>query len=290
MTAALYGGRADCKVLVLEPALPGGEIASSAWLDNYPGFHEGIGGMEFGQLLAQHADRFGSETIAARVEKADLTGSPKKVVASGKEYLARTVIMATGTLPRSLGAAGEEEFKGRGISYCATCDAPFFKNKDTMVVGGGDSALEEAFYLSRFARSVTIVHRRQQFRAVKKLWERGKKDPKINFLLDTVVKEFKGNQALEKVLLENVKTNQQQLVEVNGAFIYVGRLPNTGFVDELEKDGQGYLITNETMETSLPGVFAAGDVRRKFLRQVVTAAADGAIAATMAIKYLDEVL
>ena len=291
LTAALYGGRAAYKVLLLEPGAFGGKIASAAWVDNYPGFHKGIEGAELGQLLAQHAERFGVEAKKLKVEKIDLAGSVKKVIASGKEYLAKIVIIATGTpgtLPRALGAEGEEEFMGRGVSYCATCDAPFFKNKDVVVIGGGDEAMREALHLSRFARKVTIVHRQKQFQAAPKLLQKAEAEPKIEFMLETAVKKFEGQQLLEKVMIEDLKTKRQQELEAQGAFISVGRLPDTEFLEGLEKDEKGYIITNENMETSIPGVFAAGDVRRKSLRQVVTAAADGAIAATMAIKYLEK--
>lgn len=287
LTAAIYGARANLSAVVVEQMLPGGEIASSERLDNYPGFPEGISGFEFGQSLEKQAARFGAEIVAAGIEKADLLGDAKKVATSRGDFYGRTVIVATGTVPRLLGVPGEELLRGKGISFCATCDGPFFSNGQIAVIGGGDAAVKEALYLTRFAGKIYLIHRRDKLRAVPFLQEQIINHPKVDILWDTVVKSFDGAGRLERITIENVKDAAVAELPVDGAFLYVGRIPNTAFLSGLEVDSQGYIITSEEMETSLPGVFAAGDVRRKFLRQVVTAAADGAVAAMMAVRYLE---
>jgi len=286
LTAAIYGGRAHLSVLVLEHMLAGGEIASTDRLDNYPGFPEGISGAEFGRLLEQQAVRFGAEIVSATIEGAEVAGEVKKVSTSLGAFWGRTMIVATGTSPRMLGVPGEEELRGRGISFCATCDGPFFHHKKVAVIGGGDAAAKEALYLSRFADKVLLIHRRDKLRAVPALQELVLNHPKIELLWDSVVKAFHGEEKLEKIIVQGVKDSRIEEVPVDGAFLYVGRVPNTAFLKGVEMDGQGYIITSEEMETSVPGLFAAGDVRRKFLRQVVTATSDGAIAAMMAVRYL----
>ena len=287
LTAAIYGGRANLTVLVVEQMIPGGEIASSERLDNYPGFPEGISGMEFGQSLEKQASRFGAEIVSASIEKADILGDIKKVSTSGGDFYGRTIVVATGTVPRLLGVPGEEMLRGRGISFCATCDGPFFNNGKIAVIGGGDAAVKEALYLTRFAEKIFLIHRRDKLRAVPFLQEQIIGHPKVEILWDTIVKSFDGEQQLEKITIENVKDSSVGGLSVDGAFLYVGRIPNTTFLDGLEMDGQGYIITSEEMETSVPGVFAAGDVRRKFLRQVITAASDGSVAAMMAVRFLE---
>ena len=286
LTAAIYGSRANLSVLVCEEKLSGGEIAATEQLDNYPGFPEGINGMEFGQRLEQQALRFGAKILSASIESVDLDGEWKKVVTTAGEYFGRTVVVATGTQPRNLGVPGEEKLRGRGISFCATCDGPFFKGKKVAVIGGGDAAVEEALYLTRFAGEVLLVHRRNMLRAVPYLQQKLLSHPNVEVLWDTVVKGFAGEQKLEQITMQNVRDESTREVSVDGAFLYVGRIPNSSFLGGVEKDANGYIITNAEMETSIPGVYAAGDIRRKFLRQVVTAAADGAIAAMVAIRYL----
>lgn len=288
LTAALYAGRAGLSVLVVEKMMAGGEIANTAWMDNFPGFPDGISGMDFSQMLEQQVLRFGAEITNGWVEKVEENGDVKKIITSAGEYSGHSLIIATGTVPRALGVPGEQNLWGRGISTCATCDGPFFRNKKVAVIGGGDSAVEEALYLTRFASKVYIIHRRDKFRVAPVLQEKVVAHPNVEVFWDRVVKEFSGAQKIENVVVEDVKEGSTLELGVDGVFLYVGRIPNSDFVSGVEKDGDGYIITNEEMETSLPGVFAAGDVRRKFLRQVVTAAADGAIAATMAIKYLSE--
>ncbi len=196
------------------------------------------------------------------------------------------MVVASGTSPRLLGVPGEEKYRGRGISFCATCDGFFFRDKKVAVVGGGDSAVKEALYLTRFAREVILIHRRDELRAVSALQKQILGHPQVTFLWDTVVEEFKGDQNLTTLVIKNVKDSTTSELPVDGVFLYVGRIPNTGFLKGVEKDPQGYIITSEEMETTISGLFAAGDVRRKFLRQVITAAADGAIAAMMAVRYL----
>lgn len=286
LTAAIYGCRANLNVLVFEQMMAGGEIASTERLDNYPGFPEGVGGVEFGQLLEQQARRFGAEIRSAMIEGVSPQGDLKKVWTTKGIFHGRTIIVATGTVPEVLGVPGEEKLRGKGISFCATCDGFFFRGKKVAVIGGGDAALQEALYLTRFAEEIILIHRRDEFRAVPYLQEQVFKQPRIKILWNTVVKGFGGEQHLEEIVTENVRNAQTAVLPVDGAFLYIGRVPNTAFLKGVETDGQGYIITSEEMETSLPGIFAAGDVRRKFLRQVVTAAADGAIAATMALRYL----
>jgi len=286
LTAAIYGGRANLSTLVLEQMVSGGEIATTDQLENYPGFPQGISGAEFGQLLEQQAVRFGAEIISAAIDEVDPEGDIKKVSTSRGDFYGRTMVVASGTSPRLLGVPGEEKYRGRGISFCATCDGFFFRDKKVAVVGGGDSAVKEALYLTRFAREVILIHRRDELRAVSALQKQILGHPQVTFLWDTVVEEFKGDQNLTTLVIKNVKDSTTSELPVDGVFLYVGRIPNTGFLKGVEKDPQGYIITSEEMETTISGLFAAGDVRRKFLRQVITAAADGAIAAMMAVRYL----
>ncbi len=285
LTAAIYGGRGGYSVLVLERMLPGGEITLTENLDNYPGFPEGTSGPEFGQDLEKQARRFGAQIKTAEVKEVNLQDNPKKIVTSKETYYAKKVIVSTGTEPRSLGVPGEDELKGKGISFCASCDAAFFKDKEVAVVGGGDAAVEEALFLTRFAQKVYIIHRRNQLRAVKALEEGMKSNPRIQFLGNTVVREIKGEGKVEGLQL--VDGEREYHLPVQGIFIYIGRLPFTDLLQgQLETDKNGYLITDEEMRTSAPGVFAAGDVRHKVFRQVVTAASDGAIAAYTASREL----
>jgi len=287
LTAAIYGGRANLDILVVEHMMSGGEIASTDKLDNYPGFPEGINGLEFGQLLEQHALRFGAEMISASIDVLDSAGEIKKVSTSKGDFFGRTIIVATGTAPSLLGVPGEDTLRGKGISFCATCDGFFFRDKKVAVIGGGDSAVKEAIYLTRFVNEIVLIHRRNKLRAVPALQNQILQNPKVSILWDTVVTEFKGDQSLTTLVTKNLQDSTVGELAVDGAFLYVGRIPNTEFLKGLEMDGQGYIITSEEMETSIPGVFAAGDIRRKYLRQVITAASDGAIAAMMAVRYLE---
>lgn len=286
LTAAIYASRANLRVLICEEKLSGGEIAATEQLDNFPGFPEGINGMEFGQRLEQQALRFGAKIVSASIETVELDGERKKILTTVGEYSGRTVVVATGTKPQNLGVPGEEKLRGRGISFCATCDGPFFRGRKVAVIGGGDAAVEEALYLTRFVGGVLLVHRRDTLRAVPYLQEKLLNHPNVEVLWDTVVKGFVGEQKLEHIVVQNLRDESTQEISVDGAFLYVGRIPNSSFLSGVEKDANGYIITNEEMETSIPSVYAAGDIRRKFLRQVVTAAADGAIAAMAAVRYL----
>ncbi|MBS4021235.1 MAG: thioredoxin-disulfide reductase [Dethiobacter sp.] len=289
LTAAIYASRSRLTVLVVEQMLSGGQIATTEKVENYPGFPKGIGGMELGQLLEEQARNFGSEMALATIEKVDLDGEIKKVHTTDGAFQGRTLIIATGTRSSPLGVPGEEELKGRGVSYCVTCDGAFFQDGTVVIVGGGDSALEEALVMTKYAAKVYIVHRRNELRAVRILQERAKANPKIEILYNTVVRKINGKDSVESVTLENLEQNNGWEIEVNGIFLYVGLLPNTEFLNGvLTRSENGYLITNDNMETAVPGVFAAGDVRKKTLRQVVTAVSDGAISAISAAKYLDQ--
>lgn len=286
LTAAIYAGRAGHSVLVLEKMQFGGEITTTDWIDNYPGFPEGLGGFEYGMLLEKQAGRFGAELMPAELEEVDLVGENKKIVTSEGEFNAKKVIITTGTEPSKLGVPGEKELQGRGVSYCATCDGAFFRNKEIAVVGGGDAAVEEAIFLTRFADKVYLIHRRDRLRAVQSLQDKLFANPKIKVLWDTVVVHIRGDKKIEGLELEHKKKGSDYL-PLNGVFISVGRKPHTSFTrDQLQTDENGFIITDEEMRTSSPGVFAAGDVRSKLLRQVVTAAADGAIAAYVAGREL----
>jgi thioredoxin reductase (NADPH) len=289
LAAALYGARSRLSVLVIEQMLSGGQIATTEKVENYPGFPQGIGGMELGQLLEEQARNFGTEMALATVEKVVVNGLVKEIHTTEGVFQGRALIIATGTRSRPLGVPGEEELKGRGVSYCVTCDGAFFQDRNVMVVGGGDSALEEALVLTKFASKVYIVHRRDELRAVRILQERADNNPKIEIIYNTVVKKINGKNSVESVTLEDLAQNKTWDVAVEGVFLYVGLIPNTEFLKgELSCNEQGYLLTGDAMETIVPGVFAAGDVREKSLRQVVTAVADGAVAAVSASKYLDE--
>jgi len=287
LAAAIYGARAALNPLVLERGVPGGQAATTEWIENYPGFEDGIGGFELMVHMQRQAEKFGAE-----FKNADVTGIKKEngifiLNTSTGEIGAKTVIIATGAEPKELGVPGEREFRGRGVSYCATCDGNFFRGKTVAVVGGGDSALEEAIYLTKLVEKVYLIHRRDGFRAAKVIQERAKANPKIEFVLNTVVEEIAGERKVEKVIVKNVQTGEKSEIPVDGVFIYVGLKPNTAFLEGFLELENGYIKTDENMATAIPGLFAAGDVRLKDLRQVVTAVADGAQAAVAAEKYLE---
>lgn len=284
-TAALYGARAGLSVLLLEKMVLGGEIVSTERLDNYPGIPGGITGAEFGQLLEDQLKQLHVPVKPVSVEQASLKGELKKVFTTGGEEVARSLIIATGTVPNLLNVKGEQALLGRGVSYCATCDAAFFRNKEVAVVGGGDSALEETLFLSRFASKVYIIHRRDAFRGIKALQDKVLSLPNVEVLWKSTILGIEGENKVEGLTIQ--QEGQVRLLPVQGLFVYVGRKANTGFLgDELPLDENGFIVANEKMETALSMVYAAGDVRRKGLRQVVTAASDGAIAATAAAHAL----
>lgn len=289
LSAGLYGARSRAKTLILEKGKWGGQAATTEELENYPGSIEQPTGPEITARMKRQAEEFGAETRAETVTKLELDGKIKRVITDSAEYQAKTVIIATGAKPRLLGCPGELELRGKGVSYCATCDADFFTDLNVVVVGGGDSAIQEAIYLTKFAEKVTVIHRRDELRAAKSIQERAFANPKIDFIWDSVVTEIKGDGIVESVVVKNVKTNEIKEVQTDGVFMFVGYDPVSDLVKGLvDMDEKGYIITDENMSTSIEGVFAAGDVRVKSLRQVVTAAADGAIAAVRAEHYISE--
>lgn len=293
LAAGLYAGRSRLKTLLIEKGPDGGQIALSAGVENYPGqLLEGETGVSLAARMAAQCRRFGVERKADDIRKAELSGEVKRLAGREGAYEARTVILATGASPRPIGCENEGAFIGRGISYCATCDGAFFRGLDVYVAGGGDSAVEEAVFLTRFARKVTVIHRRDRLRAARSIQEKAFANPKIGFLWDSVVVKADGSDALDTLTVKNVKTGELTVIKAApedgmlGLFGFVGYLPNTGlFADQLPLEN-GYIPTDADMRTAIPGVFAAGDVRVKSLRQVVTAAADGAVAAVQAERYL----
>ncbi len=295
LSAALYAGRACLKTLLIEKAMPGGQITLTNDIENYPGqLLEGESGFSLTERMSQQADRFGVERAYDEITAVDFSGDEKVLTGMNGEYRARTVILATGARPRPIGCENEEAFTGRGISFCATCDGMFFRGMDVYVVGGGDSAVEEAIFLTRFARKVTIIHRRDQLRAVKTIQERAFANEKIDFLWNTVVEKVDGDSTLSEMTVRNVVTGGTTVIRASeedgtfGLFGFVGYLPNTTLFEGQVEMKNGYIVTDEDMHTSNPGVFAAGDLRVKSLRQVITAAADGAIAAMQCAKYIEK--
>ena len=288
MTAALYAARSNLKVALIEGGLPGGQMNNTSDIENYPGYAN-ISGPELAEKMFEPLENLGVEHLYGFVEAVEDHGDVKKVITDDEEFETRTVIVATGSKHRLLGVPGEEELNSRGVSYCAVCDGAFFRDQDLLVVGGGDSAVEEAIFLTRFAKSVTIIHRRDELRAQKVLQDRAFANEKIKFIWDSVVKEIKGENRVESVVIENVKTGQVTEQAFGGVFIYVGLDPVSDFVQELQfRDQAGWIVTDDHMKTSVAGVFAVGDVRQKDLRQVTTAVGDGAIAGQEAYKYIIE--
>lgn len=287
-SAALYAARAELKPVVLTGMQLGGQAALTYTIENYPGFPEGVGGAQLGELFQKQAEHFGAVTEFDMANSVDLSKRPFKVTTDSGEYLADALIIGTGASPTHLNVPGEVELTGRGVSYCATCDGWFFKDKKVVVVGGGDSALEEALFITRYASSVTIVHRRDELRAGAILQKRAKEHPKINFIWNTVVTEVLGTEKLEALKLRNVKTGEETILETDGLFIFIGHIPNTQmFKGQLEMSDLGYIKVNEKMETSVPGVFAAGEAADPHFRQVVTSAGMGAAAAIQATRFLE---
>jgi thioredoxin reductase (NADPH) len=289
LTAAVYTTRGAASTLILGGEKWGGQLMLTTEVDNYPGFPQGIQGPELMQNMRKQAERFGAEFIEKNVEAVDFSKSPFKLTAGGQKYLAKTVIIATGAETNWLGIPGEDKFLGRGISSCAPCDAPFFKNKKVVVIGGGDSAMEEALVLTKYATSITIVHRRNELRASKAMQEKVLSNPKIKVLWDTEVVEFKGNQQLGKVVLRNNKTNKTSELVIDGAFVAIGHSPSTQiFKGSIELDEKGYIVVRDHIKTSIAGIFVAGDVHDYHYRQAVTAAGFGCMAGMDTLKYLDK--
>lgn len=293
LAAGLYAGRSRLDTLIIEKGQDGGQIAITSEIENYPGqLLEGETGPSLVARMTEQAKKFGVERVSDVMKSVDLSGDVKKVTGNKGEYLAKAVILATGAFPRPIGCKNEAKFVGKGISFCATCDAAFFEDFEVFVVGGGDSAVEEAMYLSKFARKVTIIHRRDELRAAKSIQEKAFANPKLHFMWDSVVEEADGDELLSKMVIKNTKTGELTTVEADeedgmfGLFGFIGLLPNTKLYDGAVDMENGYIRTDDNMHTNLPGVFAAGDLRVKSLRQVVTAAADGAIAAMQAEHYI----
>lgn len=287
-SAALYAARAGLDPLVLTGTEVGGQAALTHIIENYPGFPEGVGGAELADLFQKNAERFGARVEYDSADQVNLRDRPLLVKTYSQEYLTKALIVATGASPNKLNVPGEKELTGRGVSYCATCDGWFFKDKNVFVVGGGDSALEEGIFLTRYAKSVTIIHRRDQLRAGAILQERAEKNAKIKFIWNSIVTQIVGNDAVEAVVVKNVVNEQAEELPVDGIFIFIGHSPNTGmFKDQLELDEKDYIIANWQMRTNIPGVFAAGEVRDPHYRQVVTSAGMGAAAAIEATRYLE---
>lgn len=294
LSAALYAGRARLDTLLIEKAMDGGQIVITAEIENYPGGIKEETGPSLVERMMEQAKAFGAEKVYDTVNEVELTGKIKTVRGLKKEYLAKTVIIASGAHPRLIGCPGEEEFTGKGVSYCATCDGAFFEGLEVFVVGGGDTAVEEAMYLTKFARKVTIIHRRDSLRAAKSIQEKAFKNEKIHFMWDSVVEELKGDGILQSMVVKNVKTGETKEIVADeddgtfGVFCFVGFLPESKLYEGQVDMEWGYILTDEDMHTNIEGVFAAGDIRKKSLRQVVTACADGAIAAMQALKYVEE--
>lgn len=294
LTAALYAARAGLKTCILDGSGSGGQVIQIDNLENYPGVFPAVNGTEFINNMQKQAESFGVKIFTTTVNSIDKKGDVFFIKTPKEEFEAYSVLLATGAEHKKLGIKGENEFFGRGVSYCAVCDGPFFKEKTVVVIGGGDSACTEAIYLSKLASHVELVHRRDKLRAQKTIVDRINADKKITIRLNTVVKEIVGGDNsvnggnVNSVIFENVQTGNQESYKTNGVFVFVGMTPQTKLLEILEKDKAGYIITDENMSTSISGLFCAGDVRAKPLRQIVTACSDGAIAAFSAEKYIDK--
>ncbi len=289
LTAGLYAARGDMKTLLLEKLLPGGQAATTYWIDNYPGFVDGVSGPQLMMSMKDQALRFGLEIKTDEVVDLEVLDDGFAVVGQDGRYTSHAVIIAAGATVAQLGVPGEEKLRGKGVSYCATCDGAFFRDEELVVVGGGDAAVEEGMFLTKFAKKVYIVHRRDRLRAAKAIQEKAFQNDKIEFIWDTVVEEILGDQSVEGVRLKNLKTGETKELACAGIFIYVGNIPNSQFLKgKIDLDERGFVLTNEQMETSQKGVFACGDVRKKILRQVVTACGEGATAAFAAQQFVEE--
>lgn len=290
LTAALYASRANLKTIVLEQGAPGGELLNTADVENYPGYPS-ISGPDLAMKFYESAMQFDTELAYVIVDRIGLEGDKRLVYTQDTIYEADAVIIATGAHHRELQVPGESELTGKGVSYCAVCDGFFFKDRDIVVVGGGDSAVEEGTYLTQFANKVTLIHRRDELRAQQILQDRAFKNEKMDFIWDTVVEEIVGDDAVTGLKLRNVKTDEATTLDAQGVFVYIGLLPNSGLAADLDiTDEAGWIVTNELMETTVPGVFAIGDVRLKHLRQISTAVGDGAIAGQRAYEYIQTLL
>jgi thioredoxin reductase (NADPH) len=287
MTAGMYSARAELKTVSLEKLMPGGQIANTELVEDYPGF-ETISGFELAQKMQNHALKFGLEIATDNVNKIKLDGRYRIVEGDSDTYKAKAVIVATGGHPRLLGVPGEKEYSGKGVSYCAICDGAFFKGQVIAVVGGGDAAVEEGMYLTKFGTKVYIIHRRDKLRAEKVIQKRAFENPKIEFIWDTVVTKVNGGDKIESIDLKNVNTGETRTMPVGALFPFIGFTPNSDIFDfDVKKDEGGYIITDTSMQTSVPGVYAIGDVRKQLCKQVTNAVGDGTTAAVAADKYIE---
>jgi thioredoxin reductase (NADPH) len=287
LTAGIYAARARMKVLLLEKAVPGGQILVTDWIENYPGFPEGISGYDLAEKMRVQAEDLGLEIQTAQVHSLNLSADTKEIVLKDRSILTKSLIIASGASPKKLGI-GEDKYMGKGISFCATCDAPFFKDKTVVAIGGGDTAVQEAIFLTKFAKKVFLVHRRDELRATKILQERALANDKIEFVWDSVVTGVDGLFGIENVHVKNLKTDKETTIKAAGCFIWVGILPNTEFLNGAVKtDEFGFIAADANMQTSVPGVYVAGDVRDTPLRQIATAVGDAAIAAVNAEHYIE---
>jgi thioredoxin reductase (NADPH) len=289
LTAALYTARANMEPLVISGNQLGGQISITNEVENYPGFPEGSSGPELVELMQKQAERFGARVLMDEVTEVDFRqGSPFHIKTHGDEFEAETVIVTVGASPNRLGIPGEEELIGRGVSFCATCDGFFFRDKDVLVIGGGDSAIEEALFLTRFVNRVRVIHRRDKLRAGEALKQRAFKNDKIDFVWDSVLEEIRGDGKVESALVRNVKNDEIISLETDGVFIFIGHLPNSSFFEgQLTLDENGYLITDDRMMTDVPGVFAAGEIQDSVYRQITTSVGQGAAAGMMAERWLE---
>jgi len=287
LTAGIYAARARMNVLLLEKAAPGGQIIVTDWIENYPGFPEGISGFDLAEKMKKQAEDLGLKIEMAEVKALNLSEDKKEIVLKDRSITTKALILASGASPRKLGI-GEDRYMGKGISFCATCDAPFFRDKTVVAIGGGDTAVQESIYLTKFVKKVYLVHRRDELRATKILQERAFANDKIEMVWDTVATGVNGFFGIEGVTVKNVKTGEESLLKADGCFIWVGILPNTAFLgDSVQTDEWGFIIADAKMQTNVPGVYAVGDVRDTPLRQVSTAVGDGAVAAVCAEHYIE---
>ena len=290
LTAGIYATRAKLKTVLLERLNVGGLVATTDWVENYPGFPEGISGAELTEKMQQQAAKFGLQIVPFKeVNSADVKGNIKSIRVDEEEYKAKAVIIASGTEPKKLGIPGEEKFKGRGVSYCATCDGAFFQGKDIVVIGGGSSGIQEGLFLTRFVNNITVVEFMPHLNAEKILEERARQNEKFSFFLNHMATSINGENQVESVTIKDRANNEEKTIQAGGVFIYVGWDPKTEFLKgQVDLDKWGYVVAGEDTKTSVPGVFVVGDVRQKELRQITTAVSDGTVAAFMAEKYIEE--
>jgi len=288
LTAGLYNARARLSVLLLERLAPGGQVLTTDWVENYPGFPDGVSGFELMDRMKTQAERFGLKIQSEEVIRLELSEKRKVVFLNSGTLESKTIILACGATWKKLGIEGEDRLMGRGISFCATCDGPFYRDEEVAVIGGGDTAVEEAIFLTRFVKRIYLVHRRDKLRATKLLQERAMSEEKITLVWETIPLRILGQNSVEAIELRNVKTGDVQRKEVKGVFVFIGTIPNTELVkDSVKLDENGFILTDDNMQTSIPGVFAAGDIRSKLFRQISTAVGEGAAASYSAERYLE---